>query len=761
MQYSQVTPTASPAGDHSITQEIKESTFRTLVTTTGAVLVVWYLLASFDIGLGNMVHISFVLLTAGVGSALAYFVASRSFSAARAVFIFSLLLACLLALYFFQQPDLVFFLSLLPMLAAAITFHWEFGLLAEAGIAVLFLVAEPLGWSQTLLLPGLLSLKGLTALLLGSVMLIVGHAYSRAMLQISSWSMINYHKAREELESIREERVHLLQVQEDFALANKELARLTERLGAMTQIAEEARRVKEDFVARVSHELRTPLNMIIGFSEMIMKSPQVYGDSIPSPLLADVDAILRNSHHLSRLVDDILDLSQVEAGRMALTKEWTSVEEVIDEAVSAVRGLFDSKGLYLRETFAEKLPHVFCDSTRIRQVIINLLGNAARYTDKGGVAIRVWTDQNELIIGVKDTGPGIASADQKRIFEPFQQVDGVLRRHKGGTGLGLTISKQFVEMHGGKMWVESEPGVGSEFFFSLPVSVNATAEGERGSARRWFNPFVEYEPRTHLANLPVEKIKPRFVVVEREDNVRRLFTRYSNSVELICVNRIDQGVSETQHSPAQALVLNTPESLDDPGIQASLSGLPFGTPVFTCWLPGKEEAARRLGVIDYLVKPVSLQEVLNALEKVNGTKKVLVVDDEPEILRLLARMLSSTEKPYSVIQAMNGIRALQLLRTRKPDMMLLDLVMPEMDGFQVLQEKSQDPAIRDIPVVVISSINPSGESSVSRSFSVARGTGLSAHELLSCIQSITKILNPEERVAAEKEEADSVEPGES
>jgi CheY-like chemotaxis protein len=178
--------------------------------------------------------------------------------------------------------------------------------------------------------------------------------------------------------------------------------------------------------------------------------------------------------------------------------------------------------------------------------------------------------------------------------------------------------------------------------------------------------------------------------------------------------------------------------------------LPFGTPVISCWLPGREEAARQLGVIDYMVKPVVRQDVLSVLKKVPGAQKVLLVDDEPEILRLFVRMLSSSERPLTLLQAMDGHRALQLMRARKPDLVLLDLVMPQMDGFQVLKEKSQDPTIRDIPVVAVSSLNPQGESNVSRVFSVTRGNGLSASELLNCVQAITGILVPEDRTADPK-----------
>ena len=171
---------------------------------------------------------------------------------------------------------------------------------------------------------------------------------------------------------------------EDLASANVQLARLNQLAQGMRHAAEDARRAKEEFVANVSHELRTPPNMIVGFSEMMLQAPQTYGKKIPSALLADLAVIQRNSQHLSSLIDDVLDLSQIEVGKMALTKERVAFQEVVQAAVTAVRPLFDSKGLHLKTEVPGDLPLVFCDRTRIREVVLNLLSNAGRFTEHGG-----------------------------------------------------------------------------------------------------------------------------------------------------------------------------------------------------------------------------------------------------------------------------------------------------------------------------------------------------------------------------------------
>ena len=199
----------------------------------------------------------------------------------------------------------------------------------------------------------------------------------------------------------------------------------------MNQVAEEARQAKRQFVANVSHELRTPLNMIIGFREMITQAPQVYSDELPASLLSDIAAIQRNSQHLSQLVNDVLDLSQIEAERIVLSREWASAQETVEEATTSVRALFDSKDLHLETDVPPDLPDVFCDSTRIRQVLINLLSNAGRFTERGGVRVRVGREADRLVVSVEDTGPSIAKEDQDRIFEPFQQLDNSIRRRHG------------------------------------------------------------------------------------------------------------------------------------------------------------------------------------------------------------------------------------------------------------------------------------------------------------------------------------------
>ena len=716
--------------------ELLQSTSRTLVFAIGGIYLAC---VTATVAWPQQIGSQVLILTPVVAltCALAFYVLSKHFLVAQLVWQIGLAGAITLAVYLFQKPEIAFSYTLLPLMAT-LTLGWPAGLLVEGSVAALI-------WG---LLPHLLAAPpsttcSLMTVLCAAIAGLLGWAATHSLLTVTQWSLFSFEQARKRAEEALEQRVELKQTQEDLVQANQELARLSDRLKAMYRVAEEARRAKEEFVANVSHELRTPLNMIIGFSEMITHSPQVYGAELPSALLTDIAAIQRNSKHLAKLVDDVLDLSQLEAGRMALSKEQAFLQDIIDEAVLTVQALFESKGLYLYTEVHPDLPPIFCDSTRVRQVVINLLSNAGRFTEQGGVRIKAWPERESAVVSVTDTGPGIAVEDQKKLFEPFQQLDSSIRRRHGGSGLGLSISRQFVEMHGGKMWLESEVSVGTTISFSLPLDTSLPELSDSDSLRRWFSPYHQYEARTRRSKAPPPPVAPRFVLLEPGNVLRRLLSRYLDDAELVPVQDLQEAIHELSRSPAQALIVNASPVEEMPSLMNQLANLPYGTPAITCWIPGGNKATRRLGVVRYLVKPVTRDMMLSTLEAMGkSVRSVLLVDDEPEALQLFARMLSTTEGAYRILQARSGQRALSLMRERQPDVVLLDLIMPGMDGFQVLREKSQDPSIREIPVVVISSRDPTGQPIVSDTLTVTCSGGLSVSNLLSCIQHVSEILSP-------------------
>jgi signal transduction histidine kinase/CheY-like chemotaxis protein len=720
--------------------DLSKSTLRILILTTGGICLVWYLVANLTDWWRIVPTLSLALIVVVIPSWLALHLISKQLLVAQSIWVLGMIAAITLAIHLFREPAIAFLYMLIP-LAATIAINWGAGLLSEG------LVIGLLWWlARVQLAPSPISTSGFIIVIGGVIAGALGWAVIHVLLTMTQWSLFSFEQARREIETAREQRMELKQIQEDLVQANQELARLADRLKVMHHVAEEARRTKEQFVANVSHELRTPLNMIIGFSDMIMQLPQVYGGTLPQALLADIAAIQRNSQHLAKLVDDVLDLSQIESGHMTLSKEWGSLREIIDEATEAVGALFESKGLYLKVELSPDLAPVLCDVTRIRQVLINLLSNAGRFTDRGGVVIEAKCEESDIVVSVADTGPGIAPEEQQRLFQPFQQLDSSIRRRHGGSGLGLSISKQFVEMHRGKMWLESEVDVGTTIYFTLPLGESFSSDpGHTGDATRWFSPYSEYEYRlrTRQSKAPMPTVRPRLMLLEKGETLHHLFRRHLPEFETVSAKDVEEAVRELNRSPVQALVVNTPLGKESPILTNQLDEWTYCPPVLTCWVPGEDETARELGVMQYLIKPVSCDKLLSTLEALGPeVQTVLLVDDDQEVLRLFARMVAASERGYRILQAMGGQRALDLMRERQPDAVFLDLIMPGMDGFQVLQEKNLDPAIRDIPVVVVSSRDPSGDLVASDSLTVTCRGGISMRDLAACVQVISENLSP-------------------
>jgi len=557
----------------------------------------------------------------------------------------------------------------------------------------------------------------------------------RPLVTLLQWVWAGYERSRQLLDEARDRQMQLKQALADLDDANLQLTRLNRLTQALRREAEEARAAKEQFVANVSHELRTPLNMIVGFSEMILQSPKSYGRNLPPALLADLEVIRRNSQHLSSLIDDVLDLSQIEAGQMTLVKERISLAELIEAAVIAVRPLFASKNLYLKLDVPPALPAIFADRTRVREVLLNLLSNAGRFTESGGVEVRAWQEGQDVVVAVKDTGPGIAPEMRDRIFKPFQQLDTSLSRRYGGSGLGLSISRRFVELHGGQMWFESQVSVGTTFYFRLPVDPPTPHDG---GALRWLEPSWEFRERTRRPAVTPGPVVPRLVLWDPGDALRRLVERHLEQVEVVAAPTLEQAVEELAREPAQALLVNTPALEETVDRLAASPALSHGVPAIVCSIPSQHEAARALGSEDYLVKPVSREQLVAALDRLQlKGKTVLIVDDEPEAQRLFWRMLASTGRGYRVLTAGDGQEALDIARAQPPDVILLDLVMPNMDGFQFLQLKAQDSVLADIPVILISARDPLGQPVTAKAVAITRGGGLSFSQILACLRALS------------------------
>jgi len=264
--------------------------------------------------------------------------------------------------------------------------------------------------------------------------------------------------------------LHTFAAQAAVAVEN---ARLFQEIQEKSQQLELASKHKSQFLANMSHELRTPMNAVLGYTDLILDN--IFGD-VPEAIRDTLERVKANGHHLLGLINDVLDLSKIEAGQLTLSLGDYSMGEVVHAVVSAVESLAAEKTLALKATVLADLPPGRGDERRITQVLLNLAGNAIKFTDEGEVSIEARISDGAFVVSVSDTGPGISEADQQTIFEEFRQADSSSTRKKGGTGLGLSISRRIVELHGGRLWVESAPGHGSTFSFTLPIRVEHQAE---------------------------------------------------------------------------------------------------------------------------------------------------------------------------------------------------------------------------------------------------------------------------------------------
>ena len=453
----------------------------------------------------------------------------------------------------------------------------------------------------------------------------------------------------------------------------------------------EADRLKTQFLANMSHELRTPLNSIIGFSRVILRG-------IDGPLTelqqTDLTSIYNSGQHLLSLINNILDLSKIEAGKMELSIEPVNLPDIAKSVMSTAIALVKDKPVKLVQEVPTDLPTVMADQTRVRQIMLNLVSNAAKFTEKGAITLRVVPYPKELYISVTDTGIGIPQDKQEHIFEEFTQVDASTTRRYGGTGLGLAITRKFVEMHRGRIWVESQEGVGSTFTFTLPRE----------------QPIDEPEPTVSLpSDLEARgEGKKLILCIDDDPGVITLYKRYLEKQGYLVIGLTDpaKAVDEAKRLLPFAITLDVlMPNRDGWQVLAELKKTPeiASTPILVCSIIQDKTKGFSLGAVDYLVKPITENELLNALDRVNRTKaihKILAVDDEPDALNLLRRMLE-TQPQIEILMAPGGAQALAAVQNDKPDLILLDLMMPDIDGFAVLDNIKGSTLTRNIPVIIV------------------------------------------------------------
>ncbi len=546
---------------------------------------------------------------------------------------------------------------------------------------------------------------------------------------------------------------HFIAIKQDIT----ERKRAEGELRVAKEAAEAASRAKSQFLANMSHELRTPLNAIIGFSEILQG--QAFGALNPKQARY-VDNIVKSGRHLLQLVNDILDLTRVEAGKLELQYERFPVAQALQDILNVVRAQASKKNITLSLEVVDGVGQITADQIRFKQIMYNLLSNAVKFTPEGGKVTVVAKELRELrelmelplvppvpsvpsvpfvLVSVSDTGIGIAAEDMPRIWREFEQADQGMARRYEGAGLGLPLTKRLVELHGGRIWAESEgPGQGSTFTFVLPIADLRL-------------PICESQVETPKSQ--IEDRKSKILVVEDNPRANELLRIYLTQAGYEVHQAYDgeEGLKQARQCRPSVIVLDILlprvggwQVLDELKRHPETRDIP----VVIVSIVEQQRLGFSLGAADYFVKPIDRARFLARLQTLipdlrskieNRKSKILVVDDEPQAVELVTALLEPAG--YEVLRAYGGQEGIDLALAERPDLVVLDLMMPQVSGFDVVRTLKAESATRDLPIVILTAKELTGEERhwLEEQVSlVARKGGFSPEELLRDIEALTR-----------------------
>ncbi len=447
----------------------------------------------------------------------------------------------------------------------------------------------------------------------------------------------------------------------------------------------EVGQMKNEFVSTVSHELRTPLTSIKGYVDLILEGEAGEINEIQREFLGIVK---ENADRLVDLINDMLDISRIESGRIHLKIQPLDMADLIAGAVDTFAAVVEQSGHTIVVKVPDDLPRAAGDRDRVGQVLINLISNAIKYSPRGGtITIRAKRDGDMIHVSVTDQGIGIAKEDQKKLFTKFYRVDSSLTREIGGTGLGLSICKSIIELLGGQIGVRSQAGKGSTFHFTLPIAPKDLVR----------TPGIEGP----------SQVGGRVLVVDRDPAIADLVETYlvKQGYEVAKAHTAAEALERARTFKPGVITLDVMlEDADGFELLQLLKEDPetANIPVLVLSIVCDEGRSCRLGAAEYLEKPIDKQRLVTIINNLVGTVSspvILVVDDDRDIVNVLCTTLKS--RGFSTAAAYDGAEAMAAIRKKKPDLVLLDLQMPVMDGYEVIEAIKTDPALRDIPIVIM------------------------------------------------------------
>ena len=511
----------------------------------------------------------------------------------------------------------------------------------------------------------------------------------RIGINIAFSNIIANEKTRHLLDEINIKNDELQIQAEELKASNEELKFQAEEIKAQKHMVEEATKLKSEFLSNMSHELRTPLNSILVLSQGLLSTNAM---AFSKKEKEYIEIIERNGRNLLKLINDILDISKIEVGKIDINNTYFQLKELIEAGLSSIRPLAEEKKLKINYSIAKNIPMIYSDLDKLKQVFINITGNAIKFTEKGSITIDAGIEEKQVYIKISDTGIGIKEEYLTNIFDEFRQVDGTTTRKFEGTGLGLSISKKLMNLIDGDIIVQSTYGKGSNFTMIFPFETMAE---------------IKQEIVNNSYKYSIESTKKTILIIEDEPKSADIISDYltKQDYNTIITNNGKKAIELAKKIHPYAITLDVimPE-MDGWEVLSKLKQLKetMDIPVIIISISDDAGTGFALGASGYLIKPVYKEQLLseiNKIKKFEYVKTIMIVDDKKVERDFIEKILK--EQGYNTISIENGKKALEELTTTIPDILLLDLLMPGMDGFDVLEDIRKREALKNLAVIII------------------------------------------------------------